>query len=142
MEFVAYYASLVQQDIVAKPAGFADRVAARLIGATAWYMPHDPEPYWATWIKRVVFPILLLATLILIASRRRLDRQATAAIAITALALVPYILVSYYERYAMPLVGMKMIIVLHAIRCPIAANLAQGMQRAKQKNSPRVSDER
>lgn len=38
-----------------------------------------------------------------------------AAVAIYALVLLPYVLVSYYDRYAAPLVGMKMLIVAHAL---------------------------
>jgi hypothetical protein len=42
-----------------------------------------------------------------------LEPQVIAAIAIWFLVLLPYVLISYYDRYAIPVVGMKMLLVLY-----------------------------
>jgi hypothetical protein len=114
MEFIAHYATVAKQDIAAEPLKFLDRIAGRTLAATLWYMPYAPRTIWPVWLQRIIFPLPVLAALVLIMTRRRLSRQAGAAIGITALALLPYALVSYYDRYAMPLIGMKMLIVLYA----------------------------
>lgn len=114
MEFIASYGTIVKQDIPAQPLKFFDRIAGRTLAATVWHMPYAPRTIWPIWLQRIIFPLPVAAALFLLAARRRLSRQAAAAIAITALAPLPYALVSYYDRYAMPLIGMKMLIVLYA----------------------------
>ncbi len=116
MDFIAHYGQIATQDIADNPLVFVDRVAARSLAATVWYMPHDPHSIWPLWLQRLVFPIPFLSAVYLLATQRRMSRQAAAALAIMFLVLLPYVLISYYDRYAAPLIGLKMIVVLHAWR--------------------------
>jgi hypothetical protein len=127
MAFIAYYGDLAKQDIAGQPLKFLDRMAGRGLAATLWYMPHDPRSPWPLWLQQLIFPIPFLAACYLLASQRRLSRQATAAAAIAGMTLAPYMLISYYDRYAAPLIGMKLILVLHAWR-----GIACGWQKWKQ----------
>jgi len=116
MAFIAHYGDIVKQDIAAQPLKFLDRIAGRGLAATVWYMPHDPGSIWPLWLQRLVFSLPFLSACYLLATQRRMSRQAAAAVALMAPALAAYILISYYDRYAAPLIGVKMILILHAWR--------------------------
>ena len=61
----------------------------------------------------MVFPLPFVSLLVvLLFQRTRLEPELFVAAAIWGLALFHYILISYYDRYAAPLVGMKMIMVV------------------------------
>lgn len=98
------------------PGDFADRVAARFLGATLWYEPFDrteaAERPGALWFCRLVHPLPFLGVLVLVftALRERLDRTRWTAIGVYFLYLLPYIAVSYYDRYAVPLLGAKVLL--------------------------------
>jgi hypothetical protein len=101
----------------ADPGEFLERVAERFWGATLWYEPYyrDEAP-WAIWGKRLTqpWPFLGLVVLALTARRRPIPRAAWAVVGIYVVYLLPYVVVSYYERYAIPLVGVQVLLVLAA----------------------------
>jgi hypothetical protein len=102
----------------ADPQGFLDRVADRLFATTVWYSPMDQNEAsdrpWVFWWKRVTFPLPFLSALLLVvtAIRRPLHAGQWTVLGVYALYLLPYVGVSYYERYAFPLVGVKVLLVL------------------------------
>ncbi len=83
------------------------------------YHSHDgllrANLFFPMWLNRLVWPLPAIAVFLLLASLPVLPRAAGAALAIYAVSLAPYVLVSYYDRYAAPLLGMKMLIVLYAL---------------------------
>ncbi len=109
------------QAVWADPLDFMDRVADRFLGTTLWYVPFDranearnrPVVYW---ISRVIFPLPCLAMLFLVfsAAWKPLNGGQWAVIGVYWLYLLPYIAASYYERYGMPLLGIKVLLVLWA----------------------------
>jgi hypothetical protein len=106
---------------VADPLELLDRIASRFLGATLWYVPTDRASHataaWYLWLQRLWHPLPFLGCLVLIASgsgRRRFGMDWT-TIAIYALYLMPYVLVSYYPRYALPLFGAKTLLVTWAL---------------------------
>jgi hypothetical protein len=109
------------QAVSADPADFVDRVAYRLLGATLWYVPfdravearHRPVVFWT---MRVIFPLPFLAGLVLLFSgiRQPLTRVQWIALGVYGLYLLPYVAASYYERYGMPLLGVKVLLMLWA----------------------------
>jgi hypothetical protein len=124
------------QAVWADPLDFLDRVVDRFLGATLWYVPFDranerrgrPVVYW---ISRVIFPLPCLAILFLVFSStwKPLSGGQWAVIGSYWLYLLPYIAVSYYERYGMPLLGVKVLVVLWAAD-RLLASLLPGQGKA------------
>jgi hypothetical protein len=111
---------LFRQAVRADPWEFMERVACRFLGATLWYVPFDrtdeAQRPWTTLLSRLIHPLPFLAVLTLLATsfQRRLQSIQLAVIGIYALYMLPYIVISYYERYAAPLLGAKVLLVLWA----------------------------
>lgn len=110
----------VWQAIAADPQDYLERVAYRFAGATFWYVPFDrdmpnkrPVVYW---ISRLVHPLPFVALLVLLGSAFWKPLHGAQAIVIGAYLfyLLPYIGASYYDRYAIPLVGIKALLVIWA----------------------------
>jgi hypothetical protein len=109
-----------RQAVQADPLDFLDRVASRFLGATLWYVPFDravesKQPV-VLWFKRILHPLPFLALLVLLgtAPRGGLHPAQWVGIGAYCLHLAPYVAVSYYERYAVPLLGVKVLLVLWA----------------------------
>ena len=118
MAFLDHKSELFWKSVRADPLDFCDRVASRFLGATLWYEPLDRSDGtrrpWVLKISRVLHPLPLLAVLVLIftSAGRPLSRAQWIVIGLYFLYLLPYIAVSYYERYAMPLLGVKVLLVV------------------------------
>ncbi|HJT78978.1 MAG TPA: hypothetical protein VJ739_17410 [Gemmataceae bacterium] len=109
------------QAVRADPLNFLDRVACRLLGATLWYEPINRAAEararpWALRLSRLTYPLPFLGLLLLLlgAAWRPLARAQWLAVGFYGLYLLPYIGASYYERYGMPLLGIKVLLVLWA----------------------------
>ena len=104
------------------PGEFLARLGQRFRGATLWYVPfdrvHEPEQQaWTIPISRAVHPLAFVALVILVTSsvHRPLDAAQWSVIGVYVFFLLPYIGASYMERYAVPLVGVKVLLVIWAI---------------------------
>lgn len=112
--------NLAMQMIREDPLEYADRVAARFFGATLWYTPFNRgdvrDRPWLVWTYRVVHPLPFLAAVALIFSAflRPIAWIQVIVIGIYFLYLMPYVGVTYYERYAIPLLAVKVILVVWA----------------------------
>lgn len=101
----------------ADPMGFLDRTITRCLASTLWYVPFDrsgeAQRPVMLWLCRVVHPLPFLALLFLVGSTawEPLHRAQWLVMGIYLLYLLPYAVVSYYERYAVPLVGVKTLLV-------------------------------
>jgi hypothetical protein len=104
----------------AAPGDFPDRVASRFLGATLWYVPHnrvrEAQRPWLLRLRRLThsLPFLALTFLLFTAGSIPLSREQWAVIGVYALYLLPYIVASYYERYTVPLVAVKVLLILWA----------------------------
>ncbi|HEY1376223.1 MAG TPA: DUF1583 domain-containing protein, partial [Gemmataceae bacterium] len=100
------------------PADFLFHLAHRLAGTTVWYTPFErteaADRPVAFWLGRLVHPLPFLAAVLLVvtARRRPLHPAQWAVLGVYALYLLPYALVSYYERYGAPLLGVKVLLVV------------------------------
>lgn len=105
------------QSVAADPLDFGDRVARRFLAATLWYEPFGgPGRPWVLWLKRLTHPLPFLALLFLLFSStwKPLHPAQWAVIGLYGLYLAPYVLASYYDRYAGPLLGVKVLLVVWA----------------------------
>jgi hypothetical protein len=109
-----------REAVLADPEGFLGRVADRFLGATLWYTPFDrakeARQPWRLWTKRLIHPLPFLALLALIVSGiwRPLSWPQRAVIGVYLLYLLPYIGISYYFRYGMPLLGANALLIAWA----------------------------
>lgn len=105
--------------------GYLDRVANRLFAATLYYAAYSPMDERLTWpmrFKRLIFVFPFVSILaVLVIQRGRLKPGFIVAAILYTLALLPYVLISYYDRYAAPLAGIKMILVLYGIDCLVGS---------------------
>lgn len=103
------------------PEEYLDRAASRLLATTVWYVPfnrpRDAKQPWILWISRLTHPLPFLALVVLLFTGMRDPLRASQwiAIGIYCVYLLPYIGASYYDRYAAPLLGVKVLLVLWAI---------------------------
>jgi hypothetical protein len=106
--------------IAADPLELFDRMAARLLGATLWFVPENRGPHasaaWFLWMLRWTHPLPFLGLLVLVGVgvNRGLTGIDWSTIAIYILYLMPYIVVSYYPRYGFPLLAVKVVLILRA----------------------------
>ncbi len=109
------------ESVAKDPFDFADRVANRFFAATLWYMPFDAREGYRQpvffWITRIVFPLPFLAVLFLLltAPWKPLTSAHWTGIGIYFTYLMPYVVVSYYDRYKAPLLAIEVVLVLWAL---------------------------
>jgi hypothetical protein len=118
MEFLDKKRELFWQEVKKDPVDFLDRIACRFLGATLWYVPFNrgdvlDRPY-VVWTYRILHPLPFLALLFLAASAiwKPLNAAQWGVMLVYVLYLSPYIAISYYERYAIPLLGVKVLLVI------------------------------
>jgi hypothetical protein len=125
-----------QREIASHPAEFLKRVARRFLGATLWYEPFDRAQEArrpaALWCCRSLHPLAFLAVLVLAgtSTRRPLLWVQWVVIGVHVFYLLPYIGASYYERYAVPLLGTKVLLVSWA-----AERLTSGPRKRRYRNA-------
>jgi hypothetical protein len=116
----------VAQALQADPADYLVRVLGRFLGATMWYEPfhRDPEGTrpWVVWASRLTHPLPFLGAVLLLCCslRRPLRQEHWVILGVYAVYLLPYVLISYYPRYAMPLLGVKILLTLAVVDWLIA----------------------
>jgi hypothetical protein len=117
MAFLDAKGAAFRQAVADDPMEFLDRVASRFLGATVWYVPmnrdEDAKRPWTFLWCRIIHPLPFVGFVVLILSsaRRPLSRAQWAVIGVYVLYLFPYVVVSYYERYAVPLLATKTLLV-------------------------------
>jgi hypothetical protein len=104
----------------ADPVDYLNRVASRFLCATVWYESSAPAQDrrrpWLAWLNRCMHPVpfLALVALLFFATQSRLRPIEWVVIGVYLCCLLPYIAVSYYDRYALPLLGVKALLVVWA----------------------------
>ena len=134
MKFLDHKAELFWRSVAADPLDFCDRTACRLLGITLWYTPvergHVTERPWRVLLARVLHPLPFLALLVLLffAFRQPLNKVELVTAGIYVLYFVPYALISYYDRYGLPMLGVKTLLVV------LAANRVASLVRPRSEN--------
>jgi hypothetical protein len=121
MAFLDRKRDLFWESVRSDPIEFVDRVAARALGATIWYVPFERKDEQrrpaVVWIYRVIYPLPFAAfvCLMVVGLLKQLDPIQSRVLLIYGVYLSPYVAISYYDRYGMPLVGVKVLLVVWAI---------------------------
>ena len=119
-EFLKEKWSPVTESILRSPTGWLRRVANRFVCATLYY--HSYTAAYERWVwpmrfKRLVYvlPFLSVVAGLILKRRSRAAAQFLNAIQIYVVVLMPYILVSYDDRYVVSLLPIKLLLILYAI---------------------------
>ncbi len=119
LSFIAAKWTEVRESVRAAPVDVVARAANRFLAATTWYPASERERgqgSWILYVKYAAFGLPFLGLLALLAVRPiPMEKPVLAAIAPYGLFLVPYVLISYYDRYGLPLLGVKMLLVLYGV---------------------------
>ena len=105
-----------------EPAKFVEQIATRLTAATLWYVPFWPEEAsrLPTWVapRRLVHPVPMLSLLFLLATCfwRPLHAVQWIVMGVYVAYLLPFIAITYYDRYAAPLLAAKVLLVIFAVQ--------------------------
>jgi hypothetical protein len=119
-EYMARKWQQFAEAVRADPMEYLNRVASRFLCATVWYESsapvQDARRPWLVWLNRCIHPVpfLALVALLFTGMQRRLRLIEWEVIGVYLCCLLPYIAVSYYDRYALPLLGVKVLLVLWA----------------------------
>jgi hypothetical protein len=105
------------QSVQADPENFFNRVFDRFLAATLQFpIERAVEPPWVLRLSDVVHPLPFVAFTILLLSGMvgGLTPARWCGLGIYSLYLLPYIAISYYDRYSMSLLGVKTLLVVWA----------------------------
>jgi hypothetical protein len=125
-EYIASKWGQFSESVRADPLDFLDRLASRFLCATLWYESSNPlrdaQHPWLMWFNRSTHPLPFVAILILLVAgiQGRLRAIEWFAIGIYILYLLPYVAASYYDRYGIPLLGVKVLLVVWAVERLVA----------------------
>ncbi len=106
--------------VQAHPADFAERVANRFFAATLEYVPYhvreQSQRPWTYWLSQAVYPLPFLSLLVLLFTTpwRPLTTCQWIVIGTYASYLLPYVVVSYYDRYKYPMVLAEIMMIVWA----------------------------
>jgi hypothetical protein len=121
MEFLDRRKAVFLDSVRRDPAEFAARAGRRFLAAFVDYRSFnedlEPDVPGVIAYSRIVHPLPALAIVVLLAGSpwRRLDRVQLGVIAAYLICLLPYAIISYYDRYAYPLLGLKVLLVIWAL---------------------------
>jgi hypothetical protein len=113
------------------PADFLNRVWNRFLEATLLYVPFNPADEfrrpWLTWYARLIYPLpfVCLVGLAATALWRPLRREQWVVVGVYLAYLMPYVVVSYYERYKFPVMGIEVMLVLWGIDRILSLGVAE-----------------
>ncbi len=111
---------LFWQSVCDNPLDFVDRVHNRFISITLWYTAfyRNEEAFnpIVLWWCRLVYPLPFVAFVVLLYASisERTHSFQRIVICVYCLYLFPYVIIGYYVRYALPLLGIKVLLVVWA----------------------------
>jgi hypothetical protein len=120
MEYLDRKWELFCEAVRENPGDFLGRIGKRFLAATLIYSPYAPqEENRHPWILRFTrwtypLPFLCLLFLVVTAPLRSLGTAQWLVIAVYLTFLLPYVVVSYYDRYKFPLVVTETMLILFA----------------------------
>ena len=135
--FIEEKGAIAKKSIYENPREFATRIANRWSAACLFYTPmksvdEHPGGGWPIFWKRIVFPLPVISLLIVLILRAvPFEPELWSAASIWFFALLPYIVISYYDRYATPLVGMKMLIVIFGLHTLVSSDFVSRLGKAR-----------
>lgn len=118
MAFIKDKSQLAWQFAIHHPFIVLQKIHYRLLSALLVYVPFSLGLLYTgipLLIQRFFHPIAFLSLLCLLTWGKWRTQPERTIMAFYLLFLLPYILVSYYERYALPLLGVKILLFVYAV---------------------------
>lgn len=99
------------------PLSYCKRVANRLLAATILFRPYESNHGPASeLLGKIIHPLPMIGMVLMLASPGwAKDRRKVIALVIFTIYMIPYILVSFYIRYAVPLLLIKLLFVFWGV---------------------------
>lgn len=132
IEFIDEKYPEIAASLQKSPQELLRRVGNRAIAAFVDYTAaskQDEQRIWPMRFKRIVFPFPFLCAFAAwwFGWHQQRELQFTFALSIYGCTLLPYVLISYGDRYAAPLLAIKLILVLHGFAAiALAASSMRG----------------
>ncbi len=99
-----------------EPMGYLRRVRNRLLAATLIYSPfRQSEGNRQVLVRSLLVPLPFLGLVMVVISRGYRDHLKLIALVVYVTYLTPYVLVSYYRRYRLPLLGLEVMFEIWAL---------------------------
>ena len=118
--FIDSKRELFWKSVADDPLDYFERAAGRFMAAFLEYETFDlsyerPRP-WIAWANAVTHPLAFCALVFLLLSAivRPLPRTTWLVIGVFLSYMLPYVVISYYERYALPMLGLKVLLIVCA----------------------------
>jgi hypothetical protein len=137
IEFVDRKRELFWNAVANDPLDFCDRLGARFEAMFLWYetfdFGYDAGRPLTVWLSLLTHPLAFAALvfLVLCAIARPLPASVRIVIGMFMMYALPYVVISYYERYALPLIGLKTLLIAFA-----ADRLAALVRRRQSRANP------
>jgi hypothetical protein len=127
LQFVRQSTAGIEEYALAHPGELARRMAIRVAAVSLVYYPFQPECQNAVWLSivRVLYAVPGLAALVCLINFRRIDWETRCALGLLAIYFLPYMLISFYERYTVPMLLMKYLVCHSACQIYMAQNTPQ-----------------
>jgi uncharacterized membrane protein YhdT len=130
-EYRAKAGDVIRRD----PMGYLVRVKNRLLAATLVYYPFSSvEGKRAIWVRSLIWSLPFIGLVVVVLSGRSAnDHRARIALVVFVTYLTPYVLVAYYRRYALPIMGLQLMFeiwCLDSIRATIIYMLRYSHKRS------------
>jgi hypothetical protein len=112
---------LFKEALHQQPMDFVERMANRFFAATLEYTPFDAGEEvrrpWMMWLSRLTYPLPFLSLLVLLIAIpwRPLSGAEGIVVGVYLTYLLPYVIISYYDRYKFPLLAAEVILVVWAV---------------------------
>jgi hypothetical protein len=99
------------------PVGYLVRVKNRLLAATVFFYSYFPDVAGRRLsLRSLIYPLPFIGlVLVLMTLGPAPDRRVLIALLVYVTYLTPYVLVAYYRRYAMPLIGLQVMFEIWAL---------------------------
>jgi hypothetical protein len=117
MAYLDEYRTRTVEAIGRNPFGYVTMVKNRLLAATLFFHSFTKnEAKREVLIRSLLHPLPFLGLMVVVLARGwARDRVVLIALVVYAVYLIPYLLVAYYRRYAMPLVGLQVMFEIWAL---------------------------
>lgn len=109
IRYLDEYRSKAMRALSGDPVGYLARVGSRLLAATVIYFPFQAdESGVGLWLSYAIHPLPFYGLMAMIfLGQWRSDRRKVVAVISYVTYLFPYMMVAYYERYSVPLIGLQ-----------------------------------
>lgn len=135
MAYVDHKSEQFRASVRSDPGDFLERLGNRFLEATLVYVPFNTADEsrrpWRVWFARLIYPLPFVCLVgLTVTAWRRLGRAERIVIGAFVAYLLPYVVVSYYDRYKVPVLGAEALLLVWGIeRFLIGSSQSHGSRK-------------